>query len=222
MKIIKKPKIKHFIDVAPLVCRGRIIRYGLDRYAVISGKQPVFAFESEEFSFILHSLESPIIDFEILETKDLVRHDEDPRMLIKLELGEGDIISLDQSGTTEYGYGMELVEIESRPTLFPWQVWADVPKAYPFNRLVLTNELIRQLEMNPPNLAKVILARMWKDFKMIGGGPPIETIKTIYSEFITFSVSELPCGRLLCMAESETQDVKFPNVFPQIDEDEEN
>lgn len=222
MQIIKKPKIKTFIEIAPLVCRGRIIRFGLDRYAVLAGEQPVFAFKSEEFSLILHALESPIVDFEILETKDLVRYDEAPRVLIKVETKSGDLITLDESGTVEHGYGMELVEIESRPSKFPWEIWLGVPKAYPYNRLILTNALIKELETNPPDLAKVILARMWQDFKIIGGGPYIETICIVYSEFLTFSASELPCGRLLCMAEAETQDVRFPNVFPQIDENEEN
>lgn len=183
----------------------KIWRYGLDQYAITVEwtKNPILAFSSEAFSTLLNSLNLRINDFIAMKCTCQICEESHAFNEVRIRTEDGTLYYLDTNDCVTKGETLEITEKEAKTALSPMQKW-DLPSMYPFDHMILTNNLISELSgfTNRSN-AMDIMKHLWMELKRSKKSSLVDKVITVESEFCAFSVTELKCGRHILMTEEE-------------------
>lgn len=182
-----------------------IWRIGLDQYAITVEwlDEPVFAFESEEFSVLVNSLECPIEQFTAIKNHCLMCSPEHTFHEVRIQAANGHIFYLDTNDTIALVIEQELKTKEDKTAYTPMAMW-HLPNEAPYNHMMVTNSLIRELEeyISPTNAAEVV-SHLWNETQRFKSGTFVDEVLNLECEFCSFSVTELRCGRQIYMTPEE-------------------
>jgi len=186
-------------------CGSELLRIGLDRYAVTAPFRdiPVFAFESLTFSRLMSYCGSMIVDFDVMRISSLLCDEPHGHYALMFVTRDGDAFRLDTSGSTEQFTALESEEATDRPALTPMQHWK-LPEIFPFDHMLISKPLIAQLEPHVKSVGSdQLLKQLWRELQQTYPNRQIGGIHDMVGEFLAYSATELPCGRIVFMTSVE-------------------
>lgn len=182
-----------------------IWRIGLDQYAITVewSDEPVFAFESEEFSVLINSLECEIEKFTAIKNHCLMCNADHTFHEVRIQTVDGHIFYIDTNESTALVIEQELKTKGDKSAYTPMEMW-HLPDEAPYNSMLITNSLIRELEkyISSTNAAEVI-SHIWSETHSTRDGPLVDQVLNVECEFCSFAVTEFKCGRHIFMAPSD-------------------
>jgi hypothetical protein len=202
------------VDITPGCNEAKIPRFGLDKYAIVfaTSQSASYAFESEPFSKLIHTFESPIVDLVATTSTCLLCHHTYDHLSLTLILKDGTTYRIDDRSAIEQVIPVVMMDKEQQTSFKAHELFG-LPNVAPYNRMLLSRgfhcSLIPDLRNHD---AKAILDQLWTNFQSIPERPHLDQVTFGKCKNIKFAVTELCCGRILLLSIFEGEEITFPNV----------
>lgn len=204
-------KLKDAVRLSSEHPHAIIWRHNLDQYVITVGKshQPVYAFESFEFSVLLHATTGMIADFSLIRSKCLLCDGCHQFQELRILSDDGSAYSIDQDGDVVALKQLSLDEDQETISKTPMELWG-LSGEFPYMCLRITDDLAEELvEHHILSFATVeeVVDRLWIDLKHTESQLNIHTPVDVIGEFLSYGALELKCGRIVLMTSQEKSEI---------------
>lgn len=216
MKIIPNSHINlnEAVAISSGLSSRQLTRIGLDRYALIllDRSTPIFGFHSHKFSNLLNSLDSSIVDIDLLMSCPRSAKNIAPHIEIRLTLSTGEIYTF--NGNDEVFSCTKTTPAKSTgpDRSLATQIW-NLPETHPYDHMLISNKLARNLKpFIQQSSASQVLKNLWRSYFYLRDHPCICSGDEIHicGEYGHICTREHNCGRVSFHSLSESSSMN-PN-----------